>query len=242
MIKLNFLFFILFSLHSLVLAQNPTNNYFLNEVGMYSTPDSKISINANGDTVMVMNFSGGAHPNTQVRNELSKVFMGTPYFKHRWDKGTITMPNESPEEVFMAYNVEKDLVYVSFPKVPEAIALRPKEFSFLGSNFKNYFKEYKNAGIGFYEILVAGEKPLLKKHKCIVVADKIEGYTGYEVNSSKKLDGEFVKQFSYYTITNDKVSLIKSTRNLQRFLEDSSIEIPIIESELIPLFQKINQK
>ena len=213
---------------------------------MSSTTNSKIDVSANGDTVMILDFNSGINPSTQSRNVMIKTFLGTPYFKHKWANGKIQLPGEKEEEAFMAYNVEKDLVYVSFPHIEEAATITPSRFDLHGSQFRKFDNSYENAGRGFYEVLDEGEFTLLKKYKCVVRTGKIESNNGYEASGAGGYDGEFYQYYDYYILYEDRINIIKGQKHFQKYFQRKGVtEVDVDiknDSEIRAFIRTLNAK
>lgn len=199
-------------------SQNTQTKYFIDKMALESTSDSKIEVNALGDTVMVMYFRAYTNPNTQNQTNLTKVFKGTPYLKNKWANGIIYIDGQNPTKVFMAYNIEKERVYVMYPKLKEAIELWPDGIDFEGISLRKYTGIYENASKAYYQTIHQGSIKLLKEYKCKLNAESLENKTGYESSNAGDYAGEFEKSSKFYLVYNNVLQLVNSNKKLLKAL------------------------
>jgi hypothetical protein len=214
-------------------------NYF---VQVIKTPDSntKIEINKKGDTVLV------AYYNTQdlinrTNQEFVKVYKGTPFFKNGWYKGALLTDNGASLNFTMAYNVQKDEVYMVNNPTESAVSIKPIGFSMEGHTFRQFKDRY-------YESIYEGKSLILKEHQCLLQLNRPIQKTGYESEGGEnEYEGEFIKSVKYYLINEGKFKEIPLSKRIFRLFGEHGKTVeafaktkelsPNNEGSLIALFK-----
>lgn len=200
-------------------AQNPNQiKYFVDNTRMESTADSRIDVNAYGDTVMYLYFRTNLNPNSQNERTMSSVFKGTPYLKHKWANGVIYIDGQNPQKVFMAYNMQKERAYVMFPKIKEAIELWPDGIDFEGVSLRKYAGVYENASKSYYQQVYSGNVKVFKEYRCRLNAENIENNNGYVSSNKEGFSGEFVQYQKYYLLVDNSLQLFGTNKKFAKLL------------------------
>ncbi len=165
---------------------------------IYSLPESKIAdsdhkieINKKGDTVFVAHYKVQDLKN-RSNQDFIKTYKGTPFFKNGWYRGKVKTDSGMEWEFVMAYNIQKEEVYLSSDPKLDATVMRPAYFTMEGHTFRQFKNQY-------YEVIYEGKNQVWKEYICTLYFSKSQQRTGYEAEgSSDEYDGEFVKSTKYY--------------------------------------------
>jgi hypothetical protein len=173
-------------------AQEPAKEYFVQNL-KFSSSDSKIDVNSNGDTVLISYFKeNNLRLNTLNIREL--VYKGTPFFINGWHKGTVILePNGKSSSALLGYNLAQNKLYVSLGADRDVMEIEPYAFEIANHVFKKYNKQYAGAGDFYYEKLTEGHIELFRLNKCRF---------GYE--------GEFLKKTEYYINWREKMQIVSN--------------------------------
>ena len=176
-------------------------SYFIRKAKIVGSNDTKIVITDKGDTTLVAHYQAQDVVN-KTSQEFTKVYKGTPYFKNGWYKGSITTESGSSLKFLMAYNIEKNVVYIVENPKMDAVSIRPEEFSIEGHTFK----QYENV---FLETVYLQKNILLKGYECILSDKRAYEKTGYEPQGGEaEYEGEFTKYNRYFTIQDDLLKIV----------------------------------
>jgi len=175
-----------------------TNNkydYFLRKIQIAGSSDSKIVVNKNnGDTTFQAYYNSRDVVNN-THQEFTKTYKGTPFFKNGWYKGKISTESGKEMEFFLAFNIQKNEIYIVEDVKKDAIAIKPESFTILG----HHFSKFENA---YYEIIHISKNTLLKEYACVLHSSNTEK-TGYD--SSGEYEGEFVKSSKFFILKDESV-------------------------------------
>lgn len=176
-------------------------DYFVRDAKVADNNQTRIAINDKGDTTLVAYYKMQNSINNSIQ-EFTRVFKGTPFFKNGWYKGTMSSESGKDMKFLMAYNVEKNVVYIVKNSISDAIAVRPEEFTIEGHTFR----KYENI---FLETLhMRRENILLKGYDCVLSSSFVEK-TGYEPEGGEAVyAGEFRKSHKYFTIQEDMLRVV----------------------------------
>ncbi len=192
------------------IADRGQRTFNLNEQKIHSNSDV-IKVNSKGDTVLVSSFQSN-NLNQQVRTEIEKINLGTPFFKNGWYKGNLTFQGSEPVTGTMAYNLVDGKPYFSISPNTPAVATNPKTFEIEGTRFYNFGNEYLNASDSYYEVVNDGEPVLLKEHLARYVKHSVDQQNGYDVSRPEEYAGEFQKFNKYYFVIQKNMVLVKNNR------------------------------
>jgi hypothetical protein len=174
--------------------------YFIREAKIADNNKTRIVINNRGDTTLVAQYHSQDVVNKTLQ-EFTKVFKGTPYFKNGWYQGTMSSESGKDLNFLMAYNIQKNVVYIVENPESDAVAIRPEEFTIEGHTFR----KYENI---FLETLYMRQNILLKGYDCILSTGNFEK-TGYEAQGGEfSYEGEFKKYQKYFTIQDDMLRVV----------------------------------
>lgn len=181
---------------------NPAKDYryFIRESKITDNNETRIVINDKGDTTLVAHYKSqdGA---SRTFQEFTKVFKGTPFFKNGWYKGTMSSENGKDMNFLMAYNIQKNVVYIVESAQKDAVAIRPEEFTIEGHTFRKYEDI-------FLETLYLQRNILLKGYDCTLSTEN-SPKTGYDSQGGESAyDGEFRKYHKYFTIQDDMLRVV----------------------------------
>ena len=175
-----------------------TNNkydYFLRKIQIAGSSDSKIVVNKNnGDTTFQAYYNSRDVVNN-THQEFTKTYKGTPFFKNGWYKGKISTESGKEMEFLLAFNIQKNEIYIVEDVKKDAIAIKPESFTILG----HHFSKFENA---YYEIIHISKNTLLKEYACVLHSSNTEK-TGYD--SSGEYEGEFVKSSKFFILKDESV-------------------------------------
>jgi len=193
-----------------------TNNkydYFLRKIQIAGSSDSKIVINKNnGDTTFQAYYNSRDVVNN-TQHEFTKTYKGTPFFKNGWYKGKISTESGKEMEFLMAFNMQKNELYIVEDVKKDAIAIKPEAFTIL----EHHFSKFGNA---YYEVVHISKNTLLKEYSCVLHSSNTEK-TGYD--SSGEYEGEFVKSSKYFILQDESVVQMPRGKNFFNLFGDKKL-------------------
>ena len=196
-----------------------TNNkydYFLRKMQIAGSSDSKIVVNKNnGDTTFQAYYNSRDVVNN-TQQEFTKIYKGTPFFKNGWYQGKISTESGKDMQFLMAFNVQKNELYIVEDINKDAIAIKPEAFTILG----HHFSKFENA---YYEIIHISKNTLLKEYSCVLHSSNTEK-TGYE--ASGEYEGEFVKSSKFFIMKEESVIQLPRGKNFLNLFGDKK---PLVE-------------
>ncbi len=214
--KLSFIFALL--LTNVVFGQISNNkyDYFLRKMQIAGSNDSQIVVNKNnGDTTFQAYYSSRDVVNN-TQQEFSKTYKGTPFFKNGWYKGKISTENGKDMQFLMAFNVQKNELYIVEDINKDAIAIKPEAFTILGHHFSKFENTY-------YEVVHISQNTLLKEYSCVLHSSNTEK-TGYE--TSGEYEGEFVKSSKLFILKDESVVQMPRGKNILNLFGEKK---PLVE-------------
>ncbi|WP_337044497.1 hypothetical protein [Emticicia sp. 17c] len=216
-------------------------NYFLRETKIADNNNTRIVITDKGDTTLVAEYKSQDVVN-KTHQEFTKVYKGTPYFKNGWYNGKIGSESGKDLSFLMAYNLQKQVVYIVEKPDADATPVRPDEFTIAGHTFR----KYENI---FLETLYMQKNILLKSYECVLSADGFFEKTGYEAQGGEfAYQGEFRKSYKYFTIQDDLLRAVSIGKKalqtfprakrgaLQRYVKENGINLKT-EEGLVAVFR-----
>ncbi|RFS18465.1 hypothetical protein D0T08_04230 [Emticicia sp. C21] len=206
-------------------------DYFVRDAKIADNNQTKIVVNDKGDTTLVAYYKAQNSINNSLQ-EFTRVFKGTPFFKNGWYKGSMSSESGKDMKFLMAYNIEKNVVYIVQNSIGDAIAVRPDEFTIEGHTFRKY------ENIFLETLFMRRENILLKGYDCVLSSNYVEK-TGYEPQGGESAyEGEFRKSHKYFTILEDELHVVSlGKKALQTFPKGKR---PLLEQFVRT--QKINLK
>lgn len=216
--KLSLTLMLLFLFSEQIFGQITNNkyDYFLRKMQIAGSSDSKIVVNKNtGDTTFQAYYSARDVVNN-TQQEFTKTYKGTPFFKNGWYKGKMSTESGKDLEFLMAFNVQKNELYIVEDINKDAIAIKPEAFSIMG----HHFSKFENA---YYEVVHISKNTLLKEHSCVLHSSNTDK-TGYE--ASGEYEGEFVKSYKYFILKDESVVQLPRGKKLLNLFGDKK---PLIE-------------
>lgn len=192
-----------------------TYDYFLRKMSIPDNGDSKIVINPkNGDTTFQAFYNSRDVVNN-THQDFTKIYKGTPFFKNGWYKGTFSTQNGKDLSFLMAFNVQKNELYVVEDPKKNAVSLKPESFMIAGHHFSQFQKTY-------YEVVFISKNTILKEHSCTLSGNGTVEKTGYEVSGGVgEYEGEFVKSSKLFLLKqNDEVVQLPKGKQLLKFFGD----------------------
>lgn len=204
--KLSLTFILLFLFSSKIFGQITNNkyDYFLRKMQIAGSSDSRIVVNKNnGDTTFQAYYNSRDVVNN-TQQEFTKTYKGTPFFKNGWYKGKISTESGKDMEFLMAFNMQKNELYIVEDINKDAIIIKPEAFTIMG----HHFSKFENA---YYEIIYISKNSLLKEYSCVLHSNNTEK-TGYE--SSGEYEGEFVKSSKFFILKDESVVQLPRGKNL----------------------------
>jgi hypothetical protein len=199
-------------------------SYFVPET---KTPDSatRIEVNQKGDTVLIASYRTLDAIN-KTNNEFTKVYKGTPFFKNGWYKGFILENNGRQSDFLMAYNLQKEVVYLVTDPLLEATVMKPPTFWLEGHTFKLIKGRY-------FEPIYEGKTMILKDYQCLLQPSRATQRTGYETEGGdNEYEGEFVKFVKYYLVIGDKWREVTTGKRFYKLFGN--------QAEIIETYVKLN--
>ena len=185
-------------------SQNEYMAYFIDKFSIQAS-NSKIEIRGL-DTVLVSEYT---NPNVklQTRNDIGKVYKGTPFFNNGWFNGSVLLAGGGVSKGYMAYNMVTNSLFFSIGPDKEAVEIKPLQFTLDGNTFRKYRNQYVASGDLYYQKLEGGEIELFKNIKCKYLP-AVEGEkNGYE-QTGDGFEGYFVKETTYYIVYHDKMQRV----------------------------------
>ena len=180
--------------------------------------ESKIVINKKGDTTFQAYYNSRDVVNN-THQEFTKTYKGTPFFKNGWYKGTISTESGKSLEFLMAFNVQKNELYVVENPNKDAITIKPESFIIAGHHFSQFQKAY-------YEIIYISNNTLLKEHSCTLNVGSSEEKTGYEASGGvNEYEGEFIKSSKYFLLKQDEVVQLPKGKQMLKLFGNRKIEV-----------------
>jgi hypothetical protein len=203
-------------------------NYFVQDI---KTPDNstQIEINTKGDTVLVAYYKIN-NLISRSNQEFTKVYKGTPFFRNGWYKGVMRTDNGASLNFTMAYNIQKDEVYLVNDPTQEAKSIKPTEFEMEGHTFKQFKDRY-------YEFIYEGKSLIMKEYQCILQLNSSAQKTGYEPEGgASEYEGEFLKSAKYYLKNENKLKEIPLNKRVFKLFGEHSktVEAYAKSNELRP--------
>lgn len=215
-ISLAFTFLLLFSKQIFGQITNNKYDYFLRKMQIAGSSDSKIVVNKNnGDTTFQAYYNSRDVVNN-TQQEFTKTYKGTPFFKNGWYKGKISTESGKDMEFLMAFNMQKNELYIVEDVKKDAITIKPEAFTIQG----HHFSKFENA---YYEVIHISKNTLLKEYSCVLHSNSAEK-TGYE--SSTEYEGEFVKSSKFFILKDESVIQLPRGKN---FLNLFGEKKPLVE-------------
>lgn len=216
--KLSLTFVLLFLFSEQIFGQITNNkyDYFLRKMQVAGSSDSKIVVNKNtGDTTFQAYYSSRDVVNN-TQQEFTKTYKGTPFFKNGWYKGKISTESGKDMQFLMAFNVQKNELYIVEDINKDAIAIKPEAFTIMG----HHFSKFENA---YYEVVHISKNTLLKEYSCVLHSSNTEK-TGYE--ASGEYEGEFVKSSKFFILKDESVIQLPRGKNILNLFGDKK---PLVE-------------
>ncbi len=216
--KLSLAFILLFLFSNQIFGQITNNkyDYFLRKMQIAGSSDSKIIVNKNnGDTTFQAYYNSRDVVNN-TQQEFTKTYKGTPFFKNGWYKGKISTESGKDMEFLMAFNMQKNELYIVEDVKKDAITIKPEAFTILG----HHFSKFENA---YYEIIHISKNTLLKEYTCVLHSSNSEK-TGYE--ASGEYEGEFVKSSKFFILKDESVVQLPRGKNFLNLFGDKK---PLVE-------------
>lgn len=200
-----FVVFLLLSNTIIAQISNNKYDYFLRNAKVADNSDSRIEVNpTSGDTTFRAFYTIRDVVNN-TNQDFSKTYKGTPFFKNGWYKGSFNTESGKKMEFVMAFNVQKNELYIVENANKEAIAIRPDAFTIMGHHFSKFEKAY-------YEVIYIGKNTLLKEYACNLHTNDNDLKTGYE--SSGQYDGEFTKSSKLLLLKDEQVIQLPKGKNI----------------------------
>jgi hypothetical protein len=214
-ITLAFIFLLLFSKQISGQITNNKYDYFLRKIHVAGSSDSKIVINKNnGDTTFQAYYNSRDVVNN-TQQEFTKTYKGTPFFKNGWYNGKISTENGKDMEFLMAFNLQKNELYIVEDVKKDAVTIKPEAFTIFG----HHFSKFENA---YYELIHISKNTLLKEHSCVLHSSNSEK-TGYDASS--EYEGEFVKSSKYFILKDESVVQLPRGKNFFNLFGDKKLLI-----------------
>jgi hypothetical protein len=211
--------------------------------------------------VVGQNLSAGARRNVLFTDLMNGMpisrpptgIEGDPYLNPEWRRANVKL-YEVDDEITnykIQYNIHFDELAFQLPTGIKAIdGSRVKKFVFTGDSVRSFVnaKEYKLDGTplrGFFEVLVDGPSPLLKKYYVIVKAPDYQP----ALNSGSR-NTKVTKRSDLYFAKGDEVYEVKGRKKLlaafgdrapamEKFMKDNSL-FPNDEKSIFTIFTYYN--
>ncbi|MFN8355750.1 MAG: hypothetical protein U0Y10_14935 [Spirosomataceae bacterium] len=198
--------------------QNNQYGYFVRQVKVPGGSDSKIVVNSKHDTTLVAYYKMQDALNNTFQ-EFTKVYKGTPFFKNGWYKGSLAMETGSAVSFVMAYNVEKNVVYIIENDTQDARLIRPQTFTLEGHSFKLI-------NGGYYEPIYTNKSVILKEYTCKLSANRPQQRTGYESEGGEnEYEGVFNKSVNYFLYKNEEFIPIPKNKRIFKLFGEKQAEM-----------------
>lgn len=210
---LAFTLLLLFSNQILGQINNNKYDYFLRKIQIAGSSDSKIVVNKNnGDTTFQAYYNSRDVVNN-TQQEFTKTYKGTPFFKNGWHKGEISTQSGKDMEFLMAFNMQKNELYIVEDVKKDAVTIKPEAFTILG----HHFSKFENA---YYEVVHISKNTLLKEYSCVLHSSNTEK-TGYD--ASGEYEGEFVKSSKYFILKDESLVQLPRGKNFFNLFGDKKL-------------------
>ena len=211
--SLTFTILLLFSNQIFGQITNNKYDYFFRKIQIAGSSDSKIGVNKNnGDTTFQAYYNSRDVVNN-TEQEFTKTYKGTPFFMNGWYKGKISTESGKDMEFLMAFNMQKNELYIVEDIKNDAITLKPAAFTIMG----HHFSKFENA---YYEIIHISKNTLLKEYACVLHSSNTEK-TGYD--SSGEYEGEFVKSSKFFILKDESVVKLPRGKNFFNLFRDKKL-------------------
>jgi hypothetical protein len=197
--KLPFIFVMLL-IANLTFGQITNNkyDYFLRKMQIAGSSDSKIVVNKNNGDTTFQAFYNSRDVVNNTNQDFVKTYKGTPFFKNGWYKGKISTESGKDMEFLMAFNLQKNELYIVENINKDAITIKPESFTIVG----HHFSKFENA---YYEVVHISKNTLLKEYSCVLQSNSGEK-TGYEASGGVgEYEGEFIKSNKYFILKDEAV-------------------------------------
>lgn len=216
--KLSLTLILLFLFSEQIFGQITNNkyDYFLRKMQIAGSSDSKIVVNKNNSDTTFQAYYNTRDVVNNTQQEFTKTYKGTPFFKNGWYKGKISTESGKDMEFLMAFNMQKNELYIVEDVKKDAITIKPEAFTILG----HHFSKFENA---YYEIIHISKNTLLKEYSCVLHSSNTEK-TGYE--ASGEYEGEFVKSSKFFILKDESVVQLPKGKNLLNLF---GVKKPLIE-------------
>lgn len=216
---LSLLAVLLFSSEIFGQISNNKYDYFLRKLQIPGSSDTKIVVNKNGDTTLQAYYNSRDVVNN-THQDFMKIYKGTPFFKNGWYKGTISTESSRDMEFLMAFNVQKNELYVVEDPQKDAISIKPEAFTIEGHHFSQFNKAY-------YEVIYISKNTILKEHSCTLTGNGTTEKTGYEASGGVgEFEGEFIKSSKLMLLKQDEVVQLPRGKQLFNLFGDNK---PLVE-------------
>ncbi|WP_435356658.1 hypothetical protein [Emticicia sp. SJ17W-69] len=217
---------LLFSCEIFGQISNNKYDYFLRKLQIPGSSDTKIVVNKNGDTTLQAYYNSRDVVNN-THQDFMKIYKGTPFFKNGWYKGTISTESSRDMEFLMAFNVQKNELYVVEDPQKDAITIKPEAFTIEGHHFSQFNKAY-------YEVIYISKNTILKEHSCTLTGNGTTEKTGYEASGGVgEFEGEFIKSSKLMMLKQDEVVQLPKGKQLFNLFGDKK---PLVED-----YAKVNK-
>jgi hypothetical protein len=210
--------FLLFSSEIFGQITNNKYDYFLRKLQVAGSSDTKIVVNKKGDTTLQAYYNSRDVVNN-THQEFTKTYKGTPFFKNGWYKGSISTETGKNMEFLMAFNVQKNELYVVEDPNKDAITLRPESFTIAGHHFSQFNKTY-------FEVIYISKNIVLKEHSCTLSGNGSVEKTGYEASGGvNEYEGEFIKSSKLFMLKQDEVVQLPRSKQLLSIFGNKKVEV-----------------
>jgi hypothetical protein len=216
---LAFISFLLFSNEIFGQISNNKYDYFLRKIQVSGSSDSKIVVNkSNGDTTFQAYYNSRDVVNN-THQEFTKTYKGTPFFKNGWYKGNISTETGKSMEFLMAFNMQKNELYVVEDPNRDAITIKPESFTIAGHHFSQFNKAY-------YEVIYISKTIILKEHSCTLNGNGSVEKTGYEASGGvNDYEGEFVKSSKLFILKQEEVVQLPRGKQLLNIFGNKKTDV-----------------
>ncbi len=215
---LTIIFLLFFSSEIIGQITNNKYDYFLRKIQVAGSSDTKIVVNKNGDTTLQAYYNARDIVNNS-HQEFTKIYKGTPFFKNGWYKGKLSVETGKDMEFLMAFNEQKNELYVVEDLNKDAITLKPEAFTIAGHHFSQFNKAY-------FEVIYIGKNTILKEHSCTLSANGSAEKTGYEVSGGVgEYEGEFVKSSKLFMLKQEEVVQLPKGKQLLKLFGDNKDKV-----------------
>lgn len=213
--------FALWALFSSQIFGQITNNkydYFLRKMQIPGSSDSKIVINKkNGDTTFQAYYNSKDIVNN-TNQDFTKTYKGTPFFMNGWFKGKVNVESGKNMEFLMAFNVQKNELYIVQDQNKDAIVLKPESFTIAGHHFSKFEQAY-------YEVIYISKNTLLKEHSCVLHTNSVDK-TGYEASGGVgEYEGEFQKSSKFFILKDENAVQLPKNKQFYNLFGDKKATI-----------------